>query len=105
MVKISDLLKSVKGLMVAIMLSGSLFAQDKAQAYSPIDMSPFSDSRNHWYGISDKGNIVNPEVNQPTYPQSEITKIADNMLFISAKQRWMAKKLRHAGYFDQRASG
>ena len=82
MVKISYLFKSVKGLMVAILLSGSLFAQDKVpvKVYSPIDMAPFSDSRNHWYGISDKGNIVNPVANQPTYPQSEITKIADNML-------------------------
>jgi unsaturated rhamnogalacturonyl hydrolase len=48
--------------------------------YVSISMSPFSDSRNHWYGIKDDGNIVNPVVNQPVYPESEIIKIANNVL-------------------------
>src|SRR5665647_262717 len=43
-------------------------------------MEPFGDSMRHWYGIKDDGNIVNPVVNQPVYPESEITKIADNIL-------------------------
>jgi PelA/Pel-15E family pectate lyase len=57
-------------------------AQDQSMVkkYKPISMSPFSDSRGHWYGIYDKGNIIQPKANQPTYPESEITKIADNIL-------------------------
>lgn len=69
-------------LLTAILVSGSLFAQDKvdAKSWSPIDLSHFSDSRNHWYGIYDKGNIIQPKANQHTWPETEITKIADNIL-------------------------
>jgi PelA/Pel-15E family pectate lyase len=45
-----------------------------------ISMEPFGDSMRHWYGIHDDGNIINPKVNQPRYPETEITKIADNIL-------------------------
>jgi PelA/Pel-15E family pectate lyase len=43
-------------------------------------MSPFSDSSRHWYGISDDGNIIDPLPDQQRYDETEITKIADNML-------------------------
>jgi len=43
-------------------------------------MEPFSDSMRHWYGIHDDGNIINPKASQPRYPETEITKIADNIL-------------------------
>lgn len=45
-----------------------------------ISLEPFGDSMRHWYGIRDDGNIINPKVNQPRYKETEITKIADNML-------------------------
>lgn len=45
-----------------------------------ISMEPFGDSMRHWYGIHDSGNIVNPKANQARYPETEITKIADNIL-------------------------
>jgi len=45
-----------------------------------ISMEPFGDSKRHWYFIHDDGNIVNPVPNQPTYKETEITKIADNIL-------------------------
>ena len=45
-----------------------------------ISMEPFGDSMRHWYGIHDDGNIINPKANQPKYPETEITKIADNIL-------------------------
>lgn len=58
-----------------------LVAQEgRVKKYPPISMAPFSDSRNHWYGIRDANNIINPVVNQPTYPESEICSIADNIL-------------------------
>jgi len=65
-------------LLVSVNLSAQIHEPEKA--YKPISMSPFSDSRNHWYGIHDDGNIVNPVANQPKYQESEITKIADNIL-------------------------
>ena len=65
-----------------ILLALSLNAQDKhpVKNYQPIDISLFSDSKNHWYGIHDDGNIVNPVANQPTYSESDIISIADNIL-------------------------
>jgi hypothetical protein len=45
-----------------------------------ISMEPFGDSMRHWYGIHDDGNIINPKAHQPRYQETEITKIADNIL-------------------------
>lgn len=58
------------------------FAQEKVQTsvFPPISMEPFGDSMRHWYGIHDDGNIINPVKNQPKYKESEITKIADNII-------------------------
>ncbi len=59
-------------------LYANLLLQQKE--YPAISLEPFSDSSRHWYGIHDDVNIVNPVVNQPKYKESEITKIADNIL-------------------------
>ncbi len=70
-------------LMVLILLqTGSLSAQDSlpAKTFTPIDLSPFSDSRGHWYNIYDARNIIFPKVNQPKFKESEILEIADNIL-------------------------
>lgn len=69
-------------LLMVVFSAGITFAQDKdpKRNDTSISLNPFSDSRNHWYGIRDAGNIVNPVANQPKYPESEITKIADNIL-------------------------
>ena len=45
-----------------------------------ISTSRFSDSVHHWYDIHDDGNIINPVSNQPRYKETEIYKIADNIL-------------------------
>lgn len=45
-----------------------------------ISMEPFGDSMRHWYGIRDDGNIIQPKQNQPRYKETEVTKIADNIL-------------------------
>jgi PelA/Pel-15E family pectate lyase len=45
-----------------------------------ISMTPFYDSMHHWYDIHDDGNIINPVANQPKYRETEIAKIADNIL-------------------------
>jgi PelA/Pel-15E family pectate lyase len=76
--KLSILLKNFQGVLAVMILAGSLSAQEKA--YQPISLSPFSDSRGHWYGIRDAGNIVNPVPNQPKYLESDIIHIADNIL-------------------------
>lgn len=75
----------ISGVLLSILFivsTGSVFGQGKEspKTNASIDVSPFSDSTNHWYGIKDDGNIVNPVENQPKYPVSEITKIADNIL-------------------------
>ncbi len=45
-----------------------------------ISMEPFDDSMRHWYGIRDADKIISPRPNQPRYSESEIEKIADNIL-------------------------
>lgn len=70
-------------LLISILFVQSpLFAQkaEPGKKYRAIDLRPFSDSRNHWYGIRDAGNIVNPVANQPKYPESDILNIAGNIL-------------------------
>jgi len=79
-------IQSIIRKLLVILLAGSLntgsFAQVKEQAevFAPISMEPFGDSMRHWYGIHDDGNIVNPVINQLKYKETEITKIADNIL-------------------------
>lgn len=63
---------------ILISLAGHLYGQPAN--YQAISMEPFGDSMRHWYGIHDDGNIINPKSNQPRYPETEITKIADNIL-------------------------
>ncbi len=75
-------LKRVLVISAMALFTSSLFAQGKEQTqeYSPISLNPFSDSSRHWYGIHDDSNIINPSLNQPKYKETEITKIADNIL-------------------------
>ncbi|MEI7423272.1 MAG: pectate lyase [Prolixibacteraceae bacterium] len=68
-------LKRMQLVFSLILFSATVFAQQ-----ANISTERFSDSRNHWYGIRDQGNVVNPKPNQPKYPESEIIKIADNIL-------------------------
>lgn len=56
-------------------------AQSNKESKTSISTKPFSDGVNHWYHIKDKTNIVNPIPNQPQHPESEYTKIADNILY------------------------
>lgn len=74
--------RKLLAILPALFLFHSSFAQVKEQAKvsSPISMSPFSDSSRHWYGILDEGNIIQPKPDQPKYNETEITKIADNIL-------------------------
>lgn len=64
--------------LLIILVAGNSSAQ--SNNYPAISMEPFGDSMRHWYGIHDDGNIINPKANQPRYPETEITKIADNIL-------------------------
>jgi len=67
--------------MVAFLVTDSnAQTQNELKAFPPISLNPFFDSTHHWYDIHDDGNIINPVMNQPKYEESEITKIADNML-------------------------
>lgn len=61
-----------------LFLSGIIGAQN--QSRPTISMEPFDDSMRHWYGIRDADKIISPRPNQPRYPESEIEKIADNIL-------------------------
>ncbi|KDN53933.1 pectate lyase [Flavobacterium seoulense] len=58
----------------------SVNAQSGAKNADIITTKPFGDSERHWYGIKDPTNLVDPVPNQPKYPESDYTKIADNMI-------------------------
>ncbi len=77
-IRVSNLIWIVTFLIFSILPLVRAAVQQKE--YPTISLEPFSDSSRHWYGIHDDGNIVNPVVNQPKYKESEITKIADNIL-------------------------
>lgn len=84
--KTSQSLSRNKSLLFGILLTSFSFLYSAAQSEkdkktSVISTKPFNDSMNHWYGIADKSNIVNPIPNQPRYEESEYTKIADNIIY------------------------
>ncbi|MEI9810582.1 MAG: pectate lyase [Bacteroidota bacterium] len=45
-----------------------------------VDTAIFLDASNHWYGIDEKGKVVQPRVNQPRYKATDIEEVADNIL-------------------------
>ena len=45
-----------------------------------IDAESFGDDSRHWYGIRDKGNVINPRPGQQRYKDTQITEVADNVL-------------------------
>ncbi|HBL77378.1 MAG TPA: pectate lyase [Prolixibacteraceae bacterium] len=69
-------------IIISMFIGGISVAQEKVQCIDSvtISMAPFSDSSRHWYGIHDDGNIINPLPERPQYSETEITKIADNIL-------------------------
>lgn len=48
--------------------------------YTQVDPGPFADNASHWYGIADKGNIINARPGRPKYKPTELVNIADNIL-------------------------
>jgi PelA/Pel-15E family pectate lyase len=70
-------------LSLSVMLSGiTLFPQSDANVKekSYFDVSPFKSSTEHWYNIHEDGNIINPLPDQQRYGDSDIVRIADNIL-------------------------
>ena len=67
---------------VMLLITYPVFSQKQndSKPYTTIDYAPFSDNTNHWYGIADKHNMINALPDKPRYKQTEIVKIADNML-------------------------
>ena len=55
---------------------------DKAYQYTQVDPGPFADNANHWYGIADKGNIINARPEKPRYKPTELVNIAENILLL-----------------------
>lgn len=78
MLETQSVIRKLLVILFSVFLYTSSFAQDKV--FAPISMEPFGDSMRHWYGIHDDGNIIQPKSDQPKYKETEITKIADNIL-------------------------
>lgn len=63
----------------------------KQQDTLKIDPAPFADNANHWYGIYDKHNIINPLPDRPRYKPTEIKNIGDNILLFQKNNGGWAK--------------
>lgn len=59
--------------------------------HGQIDVSRFYDSAHHWYDINDQDKVVYPLPEKPTYPSSEVAKIADNILLFQKSNGGWAK--------------
>lgn len=81
-------MKLKKKLINTLVLSGSficlfslsLLAQEVQNEEPKIDTTPFYDSVHHWYDFFSDGAVIHPLPGKPQYPETEITKIADNIL-------------------------
>ena len=72
------------GLVIAVMVlwAHAAIAQTDAKPrdLTQIAPAPFADNANHWYGIYDTHNIINPLPSKPTYKPTELKNIGDNIL-------------------------
>ncbi len=62
--------------------SFNVLAQDELanDGKEKIDMSPFSNSTNHWYDFFTNSSVIAPLPGRPQHKETEITQIADNIL-------------------------
>jgi PelA/Pel-15E family pectate lyase len=74
------LLKTITFLpLILLLIASTCQAQKTNEGYS-IDVNAFADASNHWYGIADKGNVINARPGHPRYKPTELTSIGDNIL-------------------------
>lgn len=79
------------------LLSFSLLAQNDNKKEPKIDTTPFYDSVHHWYDFFSDGAVIHPLPGKPQYSETEITKIADNILLFQRDNGGWPKN------FDMRA--
>lgn len=60
-------------------------------AFGQLDLSVFESCAHHWYDIPDKETIIEPLADKPRYKDSEIIKIADNVLLFQKSNGGWAK--------------
>ena len=60
-----------------ILLHQIAFAQKDTPV---IDAGIFQDASNHWYGIDEKGKVIQPKKDQPRYKTTDLEGVADNIL-------------------------
>jgi len=66
-------------LAVSIFLSGFIAQAQTTYKYK-VDAEAFGDNSRHWYGIADKGNVINPLPGRPRYKPADIIQVSDNIL-------------------------
>jgi PelA/Pel-15E family pectate lyase len=67
---------------IFLLISFTAFSQSKnfKDNSDSIDVKPFADAANHWYGINDKGTIVHAAPTQARFKTSDLEKVGDNIL-------------------------
>jgi len=86
------------GLIIFMTAAHHLFSQAIVNAPDRFpDTSRFADSARHWYSIFDEERVIEPLADQKRYDQSEIKKIANNILLFQKDNGGWAKN------YDMRA--
>ncbi len=82
-----------KTFVLVLVFTCLFFAQNSPgdKNYKTINVYGFYDSAHHWYDINDDDKIIYPIPDQKKYDQSEITKIADNILLFQKNNGGWAK--------------
>ena len=76
-------------LLAVFALSGTFVNAQSDKKEDVITTKPFGDTERHGNGIKEERKLLKPVANQPRYDESDITKIADNMiLFQRANGGW-----------------
>ena len=91
---INKWVKGISKIMLILLVSSQFVDAQKSEKKKDsafIDEAPFADNANHWYGIYDKHNIINPLPGKPRYKTTELANIGDNILLFQKNNGGWAK--------------
>lgn len=72
--------KQLKLWATAILAVAVISARAQDKQHPQIDVQAFADNSGHWYGIKDKGNMINARPGRPKYKPTDLPEIGDNIL-------------------------
>jgi len=71
-------------LFASVLMYQIAFSQKDLSGFYIIDTAIFQDASNHWYGIDEKGKVIQPKPNQPRHRATD--------LYPAWQQKWAKEK-------------